>query len=100
MEDGRRNLDDAVALFPGPRWATPTVQDAKNDAGPSQFERKSHPLNVQAAVYPQGSATTSHHDQERTSGRSGSSNTPLLNPEFVEILMGFEAGWTRIDGDD
>lgn len=31
-------------------WSTPTVQDAENNAGPSQFDRNSHPLNVQAAL--------------------------------------------------
>jgi hypothetical protein len=31
-------------------WSTPTVQDSANNAGPSQFERNTHPLNVQAAL--------------------------------------------------
>lgn len=31
-------------------WSTPTVQDAENNAGPSQFDRNSHPLNVQAML--------------------------------------------------
>lgn len=135
MKEGRRNLDDAVALlpegtWPTPRavdgdhggaaewelardahkdmlhvrlarhpelWATPTTQDAKNDAGPSQFERNSRPLNVMAAVYPEGSSTTSPRDPVPPSGASGSTLTPRLNPEFVEILMGFEVGWTKID---
>jgi len=136
MKEGRRNLDDAVAIlpegtWPTPRavdgdhggasewelarhphrelhvrlarhpelWATPTTQDAKNDGGPAQFRRNSHPLNVMAAVYPEGSSTTSPRGPEPPSGPSGSRLTPRLNPEFVEILMGFEAGWTKI-GDD
>lgn len=32
-------------------WATPTVQDAENCAGPSQFERNSFALNVQAVMH-------------------------------------------------
>jgi hypothetical protein len=32
-------------------WSTPTVQDGKNTAGPPQFDRNSHPLNVQAALW-------------------------------------------------
>lgn len=31
-------------------WSTPTVQDSANNAGPSQFERNTHPLNVQEAL--------------------------------------------------
>ena len=32
-------------------WATPTVQDGKNTAGASQFDRNSHPLNVEAVMW-------------------------------------------------
>lgn len=32
-------------------WQTPTVNDSKNTAGPSQLERNSHALNVQAALW-------------------------------------------------
>jgi hypothetical protein len=49
-------------------WPTPTVQDASNNAGPSQFSRNSLPLNAVA-----GGA---------------------LNPTWVEWLMGFPEGWT------
>ena len=52
-------------------WPTPTVQDASNNAGPSQFRRNSLPLN--AAI---GGA---------------------LNPTWVEWLMGFPPGWTDLD---
>ena len=31
-------------------WSTPTVQDSANNAGPSQFDRNTHPLNVQATL--------------------------------------------------
>jgi hypothetical protein len=80
-------------------WPTPTVQDGKNDAGPSQFRRNYLALNVMAALYPEGSARTSPLPPEAQGGESGSSDTPLLNPEFVETLMGFEEEWTRIEGD-
>ena len=73
--DGRKNrkalsnLRQAVvsphyeAMYP-----TPTTQDAANNAGPSQFNRNSLPLNAVAG---------------------GS-----LNPEWVEWLMGYPPGWT------
>ena len=51
-------------------WPTATAQDAANNAGPSQSERNTLPLN--AAV-------------------GGS-----LNPMWVELLMGFPAGWTKL----
>lgn len=38
---------DAAMAAP---WATPTVQDSANCAGPSQYDRNSHPLNVQATL--------------------------------------------------
>jgi hypothetical protein len=56
-------INDAVRC-----WPTPTVQDASNNAGSSQFDRNSLPLN--AAV---GGA---------------------LNPTWVEWLMGYPLGWT------
>jgi hypothetical protein len=49
-------------------WPTPTVQDASNNVGSSQFDRNSLPLN--AAV-------------------GGS-----LNPDWVEWLMAYPIGWT------
>lgn len=53
------------------RWPTPTTQDAANNGGPSQYRRNSLPLNAAAG---------------------GS-----LNPEWVEWLMGFPAGWTDLE---
>lgn len=40
-------LADAAHLC---HWSTPTVQDSANNAGPSQFDRNTHPLNVQATL--------------------------------------------------
>ena len=57
------SLQTVVAMFP-----TPTVQDASNNAGTSQFQRNSLPLNAVA-----GGA---------------------LNPTWVEWLMGWPLGWT------
>ena len=81
MEEGRRNLDDAVVLF----WPTPTTQDAKNDGPPSQQERNSKPLNALVVLHPDGGEVA-----------PGVSKTPLLNAVFVEFLMGFPEGWTDV----
>ena len=56
-------------------WPTPTVQDGANNAGPSQWERNSDPLNV--AV---------HRDQPALQGQK-------LNPAFVTRLMGYPDDW-------
>jgi len=60
------SLATMAVLYP-----TPTVQDASNNGGPSQYERNSLPLNAVA-----GGA---------------------LNPTWVEWLMGFPLGWTALD---
>ena len=52
-------------------WPTPTVQDAHNNAGASQYERKAVPLNAQVGG--------------------------PLNPNWVEWLMGWPIGWTDLD---
>lgn len=44
---GKYKLRDEAALV---HWSTPTVQDSANNAGPSQFDRNTHPLNVQATL--------------------------------------------------
>ena len=48
-------------------WPTPTQQDAVNNGGPSQYRRRSLPLNAEAG---------------------GS-----LNPDWVAWLMGWPPGW-------
>lgn len=62
---------DAAASAPARMWPTPTVQDPANNAGPSQFERNSLPLNAAA-----GGA---------------------LNPRWVEWLMGYPDEWTALE---
>jgi hypothetical protein len=45
---------------------TPTTQDGANNAGPSQWKRNSHPLNVVAAVL-HGAPTNPRSDDGKTS---------------------------------
>jgi len=58
-------LATAVAM-----WPTPTGQDASNNAGNSQYERNSLPLNAVGGA---------------------------LNPTWVEWLMGYPSGWTDLE---
>jgi hypothetical protein len=53
---------------------TPTTQDAANNGDPSQSERNTPPLNAIVGG--------------------------LLNPDWVEWLMGWPIGWTDLERDD
>lgn len=104
----------------GSTWSTPTVQDSENCAGPSQFNRNSAALNVQAVMhekeassrttpcaddmglrtkpYAQGGSALSLQagKTEATGPRTngGSARTEkrgALSPDFVFWLMGFPA---------
>lgn len=107
--DQHRSLTSSVQA-----WPTPTTNDAKNDNSPSQAERNTPPLNVAAANW-QTPATDSFRsrggerkdemglDQQARSFRRdqqtgrGGQRTPsgvVLNPRFVEALMGLPDGWT------
>tara|TARA_R100001129_G_scaffold184762_1_gene170618 strand:- start:733 stop:1086 length:354 start_codon:yes stop_codon:yes gene_type:complete len=63
-------------------WPTPTVQDSENDAGPSQWKRNSYPLNVEV---------------HQANGRTATTKTGQLNPNWVEWLMGYPPGWTDLE---
>ena len=73
VQSGRQTLTLAVKEQ---MWPTPTVNDSKNNAGPSQFKRKGTNLNVAVA-------------KRGTQGGS-------LNPTWVEWLMGYPAGYTDL----
>jgi len=74
------SLNDQVA-HPKLMWPTPTVNDSKNNGGPSQVKAKGRGFgpNLNAVV------------AERS--KSGGS----LNPTWVEWLMGYPIGWTDLE---
>ena len=69
------SINDQIA-HPNLMWPTPTVNDSKNNAGPSQFKRKGTNLNVAVA-------------KRGTQGGS-------LNPTWVEWLMGYPVEYTDL----
>jgi len=76
---GNPNLAKAVTM-----WPTPTVQDAENDGGPSQFNRNSLPLNsiVKLFATPQANDHWSpcNSGSERASGMLPTQINGQLNP--------------------
>lgn len=60
-------------------WATPTENDGKNDAAPSQFTKGNGGRNLNVQV--------EQVEQVRQFGES-------LNPDWEEILMGWRIGWS------
>jgi hypothetical protein len=67
-------------------WPTPTKQDGKNNAGLSQFNRNSLPLNT--AVVVAGGAQTRQIATQQQRG--------ALNPDWVEWLMDWPIGATDL----
>ena len=68
---GAKLSDAMLYLEKNKMLPTPTVNDSKNNAGPSQYKRKGTNLNVAVG------------------GK--------LNPTFVEFLMGFPMNWTKVE---
>lgn len=94
-KDGKKYQVDLAHVVK--MWPTPTVQDASNDGGPSQFERNSVPLNAAVKMWTTPTADDTGHRKERYS--QGGTALSLqaggsLNPTWVEWLMGFPPGWT------
>jgi hypothetical protein len=64
-------------------WPTPTVNDSKNTAGKEQFNRNSLPLNAAVCVDDGGNIIPENLGK-------------LMNPNFVEWLMGWPVDWTAL----
>lgn len=81
-------LPHAIAMLP-----TPTTQDGKNNAGPSQFERNTKPLNVEAVLLP--TTTASDWKGANRSG-SGSASSRSISTVVEQLDWGrFEAAVRR-----
>lgn len=86
-------------------FPTPTTQDSKNTAGPSQYDRNTKPLNVEAVIA--GEATNWGKFEpaikrwEEVLGRpapaptkpDGKDGAHRLSSAFTEWMMGLEPGW-------
>jgi hypothetical protein len=83
---------------------TPTTQDGKNTAGPSQYDRNTKPLNVEAVIASQtnwGKFEPAIRRWEETLGRpapaptkpDGKDGAHRLSSAFTEWMMGLPDGW-------
>ena len=91
---GCKNLREEV--MQPQNWPTITVDDSKNNGGPSQFKRisngKPRALNLNAYI-----KTVGHQDPENPSTNGKSQELQgKLNPNWVEHLMGLPVGWTDL----
>ena len=78
-------------------WPTPTTQDAKNDGPVSQQGRNSKPLNALVVLHPDGDEVEAGAPKTPAVDLvEPIHRRPLLNPVFVELLMGFGEGWTDV----
>jgi len=80
---------------------TPTTQDAKNNGGPSQFDRNTLPLNTQVLTLDWGKFEPAIRRWEATINQpapaptkpDGKDGNHRLSAEFTEWMMGLPAGW-------
>ena len=75
-------------------WCTPTTRDWKDTSGMT-YTRKDGRSRVD--LLPR-QVFYAHSHQDQTTSRDGGdgSATVVLNPQFVETLMGFPIGWTDL----
>ena len=96
FDSGRRNLDDAVML------PTPTVDGNYNRRGASAQSGDGLHTALTRLATPTArdwrSGKASAETMERNARPLSEQIGGLLNPEFVEWMMGWPRGWTRTDG--
>lgn len=92
-------------------WPTATASDANGSGSRNTATSKAHPgTSLTDAVRGDGGTgrwptpcASDHHGSYRPGQRRGQLGDAVqchgrLNPDWVEALMGFPPGWTRIDG--
>lgn len=87
-ESGGGDLTSAVRV-----WPTATSRDWKDSPGMS-FDRKDRPPGGRIDLLPRAVFADGlrHRDESNSHGKP----LGLLNPDWVEQLMGFQRTWTRI----
>ena len=87
-------------------WPTPTVNDSKGNACPSNLRRHTINLGALVQLFPTPTATmigggrdspTSNHDTTKKFRENHGILVGQLNPMWVEWLMGYRLGWTELE---
>ena len=87
-------------------WPTPTKQDGENNGGASQYKRNSIPLNAIVKKFPTPQASMmTEADMEQAKFAGNNPDRPkycdagegCLNPDWVEWLMNWPIGWSRLE---
>ena len=81
-------------------WATPTINDSKNNGSTSQQERRGSDLNVQVARMLPTPTGDDANNVTRTSGAFQSLSREVdgsLSPDWVSWLMGLPVKWTSLE---
>ena len=77
------------------RWATPISRDYRSvEASPETHAKNSRPLSEQAGLVTSSGQLSHLTPTTETVGASISPGSRVLNPSFVEVLMGLPIGWT------
>jgi len=89
--DGKRGI---LLSTRAKNWATPAQRDFRSGlASEKTHTKNSRPLNEQACLF-------SRQEEENLTAKNGRGyceSSPVLNPLFVEYLMGLPKGWTDCD---
>jgi hypothetical protein len=106
----RRTSESASSLWPSPitRWLTPTAHDAHSVTRTAEgwAKRKAYRARIgrhhiaPAGLYEQMQLVEDGLSMDVRQWPEGKLPEPRghLNPDWVETLMGFPVGWTRVDG--
>jgi hypothetical protein len=81
---------DQLPNFVEHRWSTPRASDGEKGGPNMSFGAGGIPLPTQAASF-------SRLDQATDAGPQSSETRRVLNPQFVEWLMGWPIGWTALE---
>jgi hypothetical protein len=103
--DGNQSLHHVAGLWPGlelddegsaPSWPTPTATDAKA-SGRVAYSTGITLTDAAVRLWPAEPGTSRSFRLVPTTPKHGASSSPsgrILNPQFVEWLMGWPPGWT------
>ncbi|ENW95950.1 hypothetical protein F903_01718 [Acinetobacter sp. NIPH 298] len=97
-------LERPISVTESGLWATPVASDWKRNGYPGDLMRKSPTLGAMVHIYPTPKASdgnkrgkvSSHHQNGLAGAVKSGQDGGVLNPDWVEWLMGWPIGWTDL----